>query len=132
MDFTPLLTAPAPIPAHGLVAIFAFGLGLLQFALPKGTALHRGMGWAWVVALGFVAASGFFISDLKTFGYLSPIHILSAITLVGLGSGVRAARAGRIGAHRGTMTSLFLWALIVAGVFTFWPGRIMHAVVFGN
>jgi uncharacterized membrane protein len=29
------------------------------------------------------------------------------------------------------MTSLFMGALVIAGVFTFLPGRIMHAVAFG-
>jgi uncharacterized membrane protein len=27
---------------------------------------------------------------------------------------------------------LFTGALVIAGLFTFWPGRIMHAVVFGD
>jgi uncharacterized membrane protein len=30
------------------------------------------------------------------------------------------------------MISIFFGALVVAGAFTFMPGRIMHAVVFGN
>jgi uncharacterized membrane protein len=29
------------------------------------------------------------------------------------------------------MTGLFMGALVIAGVFTFLPGRIMHAVAFG-
>jgi uncharacterized membrane protein len=30
------------------------------------------------------------------------------------------------------MTSIFLGALVIAGAFTFLPGRIVHAVVFGS
>ncbi len=30
------------------------------------------------------------------------------------------------------MTSIFVGALVIAGVFTLAPGRIMHSVVFGN
>jgi uncharacterized membrane protein len=30
------------------------------------------------------------------------------------------------------MLGLFFGALVVAGIFTFLPGRIMHAVVFGG
>lgn len=30
------------------------------------------------------------------------------------------------------MISLFLGALVVAGLFTFVPGRIMHAIAFGH
>jgi uncharacterized membrane protein len=30
------------------------------------------------------------------------------------------------------MIAIFVGALVVAGLFTFWPGRIMHAVLFGQ
>ena len=30
------------------------------------------------------------------------------------------------------MTSLFLGALVIAGIFTCWPGRIMYRVVTGS
>jgi uncharacterized membrane protein len=30
------------------------------------------------------------------------------------------------------MISIFLGVLVIAGIFTFYPGRIMHAVVFGH
>jgi uncharacterized membrane protein len=35
-------------------------------------------------------------------------------------------------AHRSAMLGLFLGALVIAGLFTLVPGRIMHAVVFGG
>jgi len=34
--------------------------------------------------------------------------------------------------HRKAMTSIFLGALVVAGAFTFLPGRIMYKLVFGG
>ena len=34
--------------------------------------------------------------------------------------------------HKLTMLGLFSGALIIAGIFTFVPGRIMHRVVFGG
>jgi len=40
-------------------------------------------------------------------------------------------RAGTTSGVIVTMTSLFMGALVIAGVFTFLPGRIMHAVAFG-
>jgi uncharacterized membrane protein len=30
------------------------------------------------------------------------------------------------------MISIFAGALVIAGIFTFYPGRIMYAVVFGH
>jgi uncharacterized membrane protein len=44
---------------------------------------------------------------------------------------VFAASRGRIEAHRRAMLSIYALALIVTGLFTLWPGRIMHRVVFG-
>ena len=44
---------------------------------------------------------------------------------------VLAARQGPVASHRRAMTWLFLLALVVTGLFTLWPGRIMHQVVFG-
>jgi hypothetical protein len=42
------------------------------------------------------------------------------------------ARGHRVKAHRNSMIGPFLGALVVAGVFTLVPGRVMHDVVFGG
>jgi uncharacterized membrane protein len=42
------------------------------------------------------------------------------------------ARRHRVDRHRNAMTAIFVGALVIAGLFTLMPGRIMHAVVFGN
>jgi uncharacterized membrane protein len=44
---------------------------------------------------------------------------------------VASARRGDIAGHRRGMTMLFVFALLITGLFTLWPGRIMHSVVFG-
>ena len=41
------------------------------------------------------------------------------------------ARRHNVSGHKKAMISIFFGALVVAGLFTFLPGRIMHAVVFG-
>lgn len=130
MDFAPLLTAEGPIPLHAFAALAAFGLGVAQFALPKGTLPHRIAGWAWVSLMGAVALSSFFINEIRLIGPFSPIHALSLLTLVGLWQAIRTARQGRISAHRRYMKNLFAYALLLAGAFTFLPGRIMHQVLF--
>ena len=65
-------------------------------------------------------------------GPWSPIHILSVFTPVMLVVGVLAARGHRVRAHKITMISIFAGALILAGLFTLVPGRIMHTVWFGQ
>ena len=42
------------------------------------------------------------------------------------------ARDGLKPVHRRIMISIFTGALVIAGLFTLLPGRIMHAVVFGQ
>ncbi|MES1952766.1 MULTISPECIES: DUF2306 domain-containing protein [unclassified Salinisphaera] len=131
MTATPLLTASLAIQLHVLAALLALGVAIAQFALPRGTPRHRGLGWVWIALMTSVALSSFFIHEIRLMGPWSPIHLLSILTLVTLVAGVRAIRSGNVRAHRRSMLSLFVFALIGTGAFTFMPGRIMYAVVFG-
>jgi uncharacterized membrane protein len=65
-------------------------------------------------------------------GAWSPIHLLAIFTLIMLPFAVLHARRHLVGSHRRAMIGLYLWALVIAGVFTLMPGRIMHAVAFGE
>lgn len=130
MSLEPLLTASLAVRVHAFPAIAAFAIGLVQLAAPKGTLPHRAMGWIWIVLMSLVAISSFFIHTICTVGPFSIIHLLSIVTLAILPLGVMRARRRDIRGHRRSMQLLFLGALLVAGVFTFMPGRIMHDVVF--
>lgn len=132
MSLAPLLNASPAIQLHAFAALAAFVLGLIQLAAPKGTLPHRTVGWIWVVLMAIVCISSFWIHDLRMIGIWSPIHLLSIITLVALPFAVLHARHHRVEAHRGAMLKIFGGALLIAGFFTFWPGRIMHAVLFGS
>ena len=118
------------IVIHLCAALIAFGIGAIQILGPKGTTMHRILGWTWVVIMAVVAGSSFFIRVINHGGF-SLIHILSLVTLVALPIGVYGARKGNIKLHKGVMTRLYLFALIVAGLFTFFPGRLMYQMVFG-
>ncbi|MDA9396469.1 membrane protein [Bradyrhizobium sp. CCBAU 45394] len=131
MSLAPLLTAAPAIPLHAFAAMAAFVLGLVQFAAPKGTLPHRTIGWIWVVLMVVVAASSFWIHQSRLIGPFSPIHVLSIFTLVVLPLAVWRAHAHRAADHRLMMIFIFAGALVVAGLFTLLPGRIMHRVVFG-
>ncbi len=132
MTLDPLLSADQPVPVHAALALLALFVGVLQFALPKGTVRHRVMGWVWVLSLSAVAVTSFWIHGLRTFGPFGPIHALSVYALVGLFFAVRHARRGNVAAHRSDMMWIFGTALLVAGAFTLYPGRTMHQVVFGR
>ncbi|MBR0817847.1 DUF2306 domain-containing protein [Bradyrhizobium liaoningense] len=131
MSVAPLLEATPAIPLHAFAAMAAFVLGLVQFAAPKGTLPHRTIGWIWVGLMAVVAASSFWIHQIRLVGPFSPIHLLSIFTLVMLPLAVWRAHTHRVADHRRIMIMTFVGALVIAGLFTLMPGRIMHAVVFG-
>jgi uncharacterized membrane protein len=132
MTLAPLLDAAPAIQIHAAAASAAFLLGLVQFAAPKGTLPHRAVGWIWVTLMALIAVSAFFIHELRLWGPWSPIHLLAIVALVTLPLGVWHARNQRVPRHRTVMVSLFLGALVVAGLFTFVPGRLMHKALFGG
>jgi uncharacterized membrane protein len=86
----------------------------------------------WVGLMLIVAISSFWIHELRLWGPWSPIHLLSIFTLATLPLAVYYAHTHQVRAHRSSMLGLFLGALVIAGIFTLVPGRIMHAVVFGG
>lgn len=131
MNFDALFSAAQPIPVHAVLALAAVVIGAVQFCLPKGTFWHRTMGYVWVVSMFVVAASSFFINEFRWFGPFGPIHLLSFLVLFSLWRGITYARKKAISAHKKTMVLLYFLSLLLAGAFTFLPGRIMHTVLFG-
>ncbi|QUS40099.1 DUF2306 domain-containing protein [Tardiphaga alba] len=134
MNLSPLLDSAAPIPLHASAAMAGFVLGIVQLIAPKGTLSHRVIGWAWVLLLAVTAISSFWIHShgFRLWRDFGPIHLLSIFAPVMLVIGVLRARRHRVRAHAITMVSIFVGALVVAGVFTLVPGRVMHMVVFGR
>lgn len=122
----PLLQASAAIQIHVYAAVAATFLGAYVFARRKGTKAHRLAGRLWVLLMVLVSVSSFAIHELKVWGQWSPIHILSIATLISLAAAVHLARRGQIRSHRFTMISTYAGALMIAGAFSFMPGRIMH------
>jgi uncharacterized membrane protein len=132
VSLAPLLNAEPAIQLHAFTAMAAFALGAVQLSAPKGTLPHRTAGWIWVALMVIVAVSSFFIHDLRMWDAWSPIHLLSVFTLAMLPLAVMHPRRHRVDRHRRAMIAIFVGALVIAGLFTLAPGRIMHAVVFGN
>lgn len=128
-----LAAAPTAIQIHVAAALTALAIGTVLLIGIKGTRVHRTLGWVWVLAMGTTAISSFFIHQINPGGPagLSLIHLLSGWTVVGLPMAVYAARRHRVQTHRRAMTGMFVGGLIVAGLLTFLPGRLMWAVFFG-
>jgi len=131
MSLAPLLDAAPAISLHAFAAMSAFVLGLVQFAAPKGTLPHRTIGWVWVLLMLAVAISSFWVHQIRLVGPWSPIHLISIYVLIMLPLAVWRAHRHQVSEHRRAMIVIFSGALVVAGLFTLLPGRVMQAVVFG-
>ncbi len=130
MNFTAFLEAPAIIQLHASAALLALALGTVQMAAPKGTIPHRTFGIVFLAAMIVAALTAIFISEINPGGF-SPIHIFVPTTLIAVVIGYRAARRRDSLNHKRHMIGLFFGALIIPGLFSFLPGRLMYEVAFG-
>lgn len=129
MDF--LLSQTFPIPVHAIVAMAAIIIGGLQLSLKKGTSLHKFMGRIWVILMLVVSFTSFFIHKLNLWGKYSPIHLLSIWVIICVVLGVYFARTGNIKRHKSFMVWTYWLALVLTGLFTFYPDRVMNIIFFG-
>ena len=125
----PILSASSAIQIHVVAAVATFCIGLVLLCAPKGFRLHKTLGWAWVISMAVTAISSFFITGLMGTNY-SPIHALSAWTMIGLPFGIAAIRRRDLSKHRHTMTGMFVGGMVIAGLFSFLPGRLMWEIFF--
>jgi uncharacterized membrane protein len=132
MTLAPLLAAAPVIRFHAAFAFAAIGLGAVQFLAPKGTLPHRTFGWVWATLMMLIAGTSLFIHTIRMWGPWSPIHLLSLFTLAVVPLAVWRARRHEIKSHRQAMIWIYALALVVTGLFTLAPGRIMNKVVFGG
>lgn len=82
-DLAPLLALSPLVQFHICTAVAALLIGPVQFVMPKGTGVHRVVGWVWAACLGATAIATLFIRDMRD-GAFSPIHLFSLMTLIGL------------------------------------------------
>lgn len=126
------LTSLSPaISFHLIVALCAMVLGPFALTARKGSRLHRAAGYAWVTLMLAAAVSSLFIRDyrLPNIAGYTPIHLLTVMTFLGVGSGIWHVVHGRIAAHRFSMWSAYIGGCVVAGSFALLPHRYLGRLV---
>ena len=124
------LARDAPWPAdaniwlviHLASVLPALPLGAWLLLARKGGGTHRRLGRLWAAMMVFGALSSFGVTGLM--GHLSPIHLLSGLTLIGIARGVWCAVHGDVAGHRQAMTLVYT-GLVIAGGLAFVPGRLL-------
>lgn len=123
MNYIPLLNAGPAVHIHLAATILALALGAYMLIRRKGTVSHRMLGWIWVALMLTAATSSFWITGIT--GSYSPIHILSVVVLVSVPAAVFAIRNGRVNTHRRVMQTVFFSGLVLPGLLTLLPGRLL-------
>ena len=121
---------PTLVWFHLATVGLALGLSPVILLRRRGDRWHRITGYVWAAAILTPAAATFGIRDINE-GGLSPIHFLSAFTLVMVPTVVLAARSHNIAAHRRGVQAAVGGALLIAGFFTFLPDRLLGAWLLG-
>ncbi len=107
---------------HMFAALAALVAGTVQLLRPKGTGAHKAIGWTWVALMAAVAASSLWIPAFLQFGW---IHLFTLLTAIVLPLGIWRIRHGDVRGHAGAMRNLYIGGLVIAGVFTLSPGRLL-------
>jgi len=127
-DLAPLFAQSWLVQFHVVTVAIALALGPVQFLLPKGSGLHRTLGWAWAAMMFATAIATFFIRDMRD-GQFSPIHIFSVMTFIGVPLALWLARV-KVMSHARAMIGLYI-GLVIAGVTAIAPGRVIWEMFFG-
>ncbi len=127
MNYMPLLNAGPAVHIHLIATILALALGAFMLIRRKGTYSHRTLGWVWAVLMLTAAVSSFWVTGSDD--RYSAIHGLSLVVLALVPAAVYAARRHRVSTHRKAMIGIFIGALIIPGLFTLMPGRLLGQLV---
>lgn len=122
--------APWVVIIHTLCALAAFVLGVLMFVRKKGTTSHKMIGRLFALLMASVALTAIFIRQINN-GAFSFIHIFVVVTFFALFETFYYIRKGNIRRHKRAVQGMFFGALLIPGIFSFMPGRLMWSVYFG-
>ena len=129
-DLAPIMASSTAIKIHVATVLVALATGTFLMLHTKGRMVHRVVGWIWAVFMVVTAFTTLFIHVINPQG-LSFIHGFSFYALLTVPLAVYFAKRHNVKSHGSNMTGIYFGALIVAGTFSFLPGRIMYAVIFG-
>ncbi len=131
LDLTPLWNAPLAVKIHVATVVPAALIGAVQLVLPKGTPSHRVRGYIFMALMLTAATAAIFVRSLNSGGF-SLIHLFIPLTYFGVASGLWSIRRGNVRRHASAMIGLYVGAILIAGLLTLAPGRIMHSIFFGH
>ncbi len=111
----------------------AFLIGTYLLLNRKGTPIHKLLGKIYMLLMLFTAVVTLFMSaevGPSIMGHFGFIHLFSFLVLYSVPAAYFAVLKGNINKHRRNMIGLYVGGLLIAGAFTFAPGRLLHGWLF--
>ncbi len=122
-----------PIMIHLTTVIPSIPLGGYILWRKKGDHLHKFLGKIWASMMMITAIASFWVGSPGTgvagTGF-SFIHIFAVVTVISIPFAIYRIRRGDVEGHYKAMQGVY-FGLLVAGLLSFLPGRIMHILAFG-
>ncbi|MDW5290581.1 DUF2306 domain-containing protein [Formosa sp. PL04] len=119
---------------HLATVVPAFAIGTLLLIIKKGTKIHIYFGRLYMILMLITAFITLFMPaeiGPKILNHFGWIHSFSLLTIYTVPTAYWAIKKGNIKSHKRKMILLYFGAIIIAGGFTFLPGRYLHNLFFG-
>jgi len=120
--------------AHLTTVVPCVFLGAYVLLAKKGTSVHRFLGKIYMVLMLITAFITLFMPALvgpQFLDHFGWIHLFSFLTIYTVPTAYTAIRKGNVRAHKRKMVLLYIGAILIAGGFTFAPGRYLNELFFG-
>ena len=118
---------------HLATVVPCFVIGTILLIIKKGTKIHVLFGRVYMILMMVTAVITLFMPAhvgsriLNHFGW---IHSFSFLTIYIVPTAYLAIKKGNVKSHKRKMILLYFGAIIIAGGFTFVPGRYLHELFF--
>ena len=118
---------------HLATVIPCFIIGTVLLLIKKGTKTHVTFVRIYMILMLITATITLFMpAEVRptVFNHFGWIHSFSFLTLYTVPTAYLAIKKGNVKAHKRKMILLYFGAIIIAGGFTFVPGRYLHNLFF--
>lgn len=119
--------------AHLATVIPCVVLGPIAFILRKNTKAHKIVGRLYCFLMVSTAMFALFLPahvGPRIFNHFGWIHSFCLLTFYSVTTAILAIRKGQVKKHKRKLIHLYIGAILIAGSFTFYPGRFMHQLLF--
>lgn len=119
--------------AHLVMIVPYFVIGTILLIIKKGGDIHKTMGRIYMILMLITAVITLFMPAKvgpQLFDHFGWIHSFSVLTIYTVPTAYLAIKRGDFESHKRKMIILYFGAIIIAGGFTFIPGRCLNEVIF--